>query len=253
VFGRGRRERERLVATVPWWWHSIDVGDGVVTPGRKGAEKPGGPVAFMRAELESLALPDLRGKSVLDIGAFNGYYCFAAEELGAARVVALDWYAWIEEEPGSPPGSMPPGRAGFEVARRLRGSRVEPVLHDFMTMDLDALGRFDVVLFLGVLYHMPDPLGAMRRLAAVTSELAIVESQAIVVAGAEHHALTEFFPGDELNGDPSNWFVPNLAALCALSRAAGFTRAEPVIEPPPPPDPAVSVTEHYRAVVHAFV
>jgi tRNA (mo5U34)-methyltransferase len=251
VFGIARRRQERAVATVPWWWHSIDVGAGVVTPGHKGAQRPGGSRAFMAAELASLALPDLRGKTVLDIGAFNGFHSFAAERLGASRVVALDHFAWIEPAPGAAPGSPPVGRLGFDVARRLLGSAVEAVQADFMEIDLAALGRFDVVLFLGVIYHQPDPLGAMRRLAEVTREVAVIESQAVAVAGVEDHALLEFHPGAELNDDPSNWFVPNLAALHGLCRAGGFARSEAVVGPPARNDPAAA-TEPYRAVVHAY-
>ena len=80
-----------------------------------------------------------------------------------------------------------------------------------MVADLDALGRFDVVLFLGVLYHLQDPLGAMRRLARVTGELAVIESEAVAFAAHEDRALCEFFAGDELAGDPTNWWVPEPA------------------------------------------
>jgi tRNA (mo5U34)-methyltransferase len=246
-----RRERERLVATVPWWWHSIDLGRGVVTPGAKGAEMPGGGRAFMQGELASLALPDLRGKSVLDLGAHNGFYSFAAERLGASPVVALDYFAWIHESADARDGSPPLGRAGFDVAHRILRSKVEPVVGDFMTIDLAALGCFDVVLFLGVLYHMPDPLGGMRRLAAVTSEVAVIESHAIAVVRANDYALLEFLPGAELNDDPSNWFVPNDAGLRALCSAAGFSRTETMVGPPDPPPAAAEDRTYYRAVVHA--
>jgi hypothetical protein len=91
----------------------------------------------------------------------------------------------------------------------------------------------------------------MRRVAQVTRELAVIESQAIVVAGAEQHALLEFFPGAELNDDPSNWFVPNVAAVRALCAAAGFASSAAVVAPPEPAAGAPDVTEHYRAIVHA--
>ena len=90
-----------------------------------------------------------------------------------------------------------------------------------MTCDLAALGRWDVVLYLGVLYHMEEPLTALRRVAAVTGELAIVETEAIVVPGLEHEALWRLFPGAELNGDVSNWWAPNLTGLLGALRAAG--------------------------------
>src|SRR5437588_11652940 len=75
------------VAQVPVWWHSIDLGDGVVTPGHKSP-------TMLDDEWQSLNLPDLCGKSVLDIGAWDGFFSFAAERAGAARVVALDHYVW---------------------------------------------------------------------------------------------------------------------------------------------------------------
>lgn len=249
MFGLTRRERERLVASVPEWWHSIDVGRGVVTPGAKGAGTPAGSHAFMQAELESLALPDLHGKSVLDIGALNGYYSFAAERAGAARVVALDYNEWLPRPDGTPA----PGRSGFEVARKILKSRVEPVLGDLMEIDVAALGRFDVVLFLGVLYHLEDPLGGMRRVAELTGGLAVIESHAMTAGAlADQHALLEFFPGSELNDDPTNWYVPNIAAIEGLCRAAGFSSTQPVVGPPAAAAPdAGSATRHFRAVVQA--
>src|SRR5436190_23950432 len=70
------------VHSIPWY-HSIDLGNGIVTPGMSGAPL-----------VDRSAMPDLRGKSVLDIGAWDGYYSFLAERAGASRVVALDHYAW---------------------------------------------------------------------------------------------------------------------------------------------------------------
>ena len=81
------RELYQKVAAVPIWFRSIDLGMGVVTPGVKSPEQHG-------QELNNLRLPDLRGKSVLDIGAWDGFYSFAAERMGASRVVALDHHVW---------------------------------------------------------------------------------------------------------------------------------------------------------------
>lgn len=248
MFGLTRRERERLVASVPQWWHSIDVGRGVVTPGVKGAGTPGGPHAFMQAELESLALPDLHGKSVLDVGALNGYYSFAAERAGASRVVALDYHEWLPRPDGTPA----PGRSGFEVARKILKSRVEPVLADLMTIDVATLGRFDVVLFLGVLHRLEDPLGGMRRVAELTSGLAVIQSLAMSAGPvADEHALLEFSPRSARDGDATNWYVPNIAAIDGLCRAAGFASTQAVGGfAAAKPDPSGG-TRHYRAVVQA--
>jgi tRNA (mo5U34)-methyltransferase len=249
---------------VPVWFHSIDLGDGTVTPGAKSA-------ADLASELESLRLPDLEGRSVLDIGAWDGFYSFEAERRGAARVVALDHYVWSLDLEGwndylercRARGDDPrpadevdeiwhpdtlPGKRGFDHAREKLGSRVEPMVGDFMTMDLEALGGFDVVFFFGVLYHLKDPMGALERLASVTREVAVIESEAEVVGGHEGEPLARFLETDERNNDPGNWWSPTLPALMAMCRAAGFARVEAVREPPAAP-PGGSQT--FRAVVHA--
>jgi tRNA (mo5U34)-methyltransferase len=132
-----------------------------------------------------------------------------------------------------------PGRAGFDVAHAALGSTVEPVVADFSTMDLDALGTFDVVLYLGVLYHMPDPFGSLQRVAQVTHGTARVETEMLVIPGAEEYGACEFLATDELGRDPTNWWVPNRTALMGMLRAAGFSKVDmppaPVATQPPWP------------------
>jgi tRNA (mo5U34)-methyltransferase len=243
-----------------FWWHSIRLPDGTVTPGEKSEE-------ILGRELTALDLPDLRGRTVLDVGAWDGYFSFAAEAAGASRVVALDHYAWSMDLPAQqaywrdcrergetpePYETVPglwqpetlPGKRAFDRARELLGSGVEDWVADFMTLDPAELGSFDVVLYLGVLYHMTDPLGALRRLRRATTTLAVVESEAIALPGLEDRALVEFYPGAELNADVGNWWAPTLPALTGLCTAAGFSQTE--VKVGPPDEPA-----HYRAVVHA--
>jgi tRNA (mo5U34)-methyltransferase len=237
---------EALVRSVPSWWHSIDLGHGVVTPGHRSA-------AALTAEWAVLGLPELRDKTVLDIGAFDGFFSFEAERRQATRVVAVDYTTWSLDIPGywdtyvpacrqhseipAQPDQTPywrpaelPGKRGFDTAHRVLGSAVESRVVDFMTMTLDE--SFDIVLYLGVLYHMKDPLGSLERVAAVTKELAVIETECAVVPGHDR-ALCEFFESDELAGDVTNWWVPNERALVGLCRAAGFRRVEAVTEPPP--------------------
>ncbi len=207
------------MASLPFWWHSIDLGLGVTTRGAKPAEQ-------LQAELESFRLPDLTDKSFLDIGAWDGFFSFQAERRGARPVVALDHYVWSwNPRPGLNRADLPDKKRGFELAREALGSEVRVRVGDFMTMDLDELGEFDVVLFAGVLYHLQSPLDALRRVARVTRELAIIETAAVNVPGFEERALCEFYESDELGGDPSNWWAPNAAALRGLCRAAGFRDA----------------------------
>ena len=225
------------------WHHAIDLGNGVVTPGRAGGDT-----------IPHEALPDFRGRTVLDIGAWDGYYSFLAERSGATRVVALDHYAWGVDLAARDEywnrcrveGRVPdhdrdttdfwrpdlPGRAGFDLAREVLGSRVEPVVGDLLAGDAEKLGTFDVVLYLGVLYHVKEPLAALERLRRVTGDVAVIETEAVWVRGLEHKALSEFYAGDELNADFGNWYATNERALHGLCRAAGFTRVETVVGPP---------------------
>jgi tRNA (mo5U34)-methyltransferase len=266
----GRRARKKqAVSSVDFWWHSIDLGDGVVTPGQKTPE-------ILTDELRGLALPPLVGRTVLDIGAWDGFYSFEAERLGASRVVALDHFVWSLDRPqleiylaecaatGVPPAPLDdvpqvwddhhPGKRGFDLVHDATDSRVEAVVADFMTTDLDRLGTFDVVLYLGVLYHMRHPLLALERVRRVTGAVAVIESQATYVPGLEGYPHCQFFENDELNDDPTNWWAPNLAALQALARSAGFRRVEVMRRAPLEWDelPAGHEPVGYRAVVHAF-
>jgi len=241
---------EDVLREHPEWYHSIELAPGVVTPGRA-------PLAHWQTALHQLRLPDLRGKRVLDIGAYDGFFSFAAERAGAARVVALDHYAWSVDMVGymrdwrsarADGATIPaphdtahwrpdalPGRRPFDAARACLGSKVEPVFGDFMTLDPEVLGRFDVVLFLGVLYHLEEPLTAVRRVERLTAPggLCVIETEATEIPGSGSRALCEFFPGQELNADASNWWVPNRAALLGFCRAAGFRSADalPAVRP----------------------
>ncbi|MDQ3977952.1 MAG: hypothetical protein M3314_00145 [Actinomycetota bacterium] len=239
---RKRRKLIKTAETVPYWWHSIDLGEGVVTPGHRTAEE------LDRLWLD-LGLPDLASRSVLDVGAWDGYFSFRAEDAGATRVVALDHYAWSVDLAAqkryweqcrrngarpAPPHTMPdlwkpdqlPGKAGFDAAHRARDSKVESMVGDFMTMDLDRLGRFDVVLLLGVIDHVRHPLLALERLSRVTGELLVIGSEAVAVPGFEHHGFCEFFEDGQPHGDATTCWAINRRALVGMCHIVGFSRVE---------------------------
>jgi tRNA (mo5U34)-methyltransferase len=100
----------------------------------------------------------------------------------------------------------------------------------------ERLGRFDVVFCFGLLYHLRHPLLALDRLAAVTGELLCVESAILDDFSPYRGGLgrgypggqmvAEFYPGSEYGGNPTNWWVPTLACLGAMVRAAGFGGVE---------------------------
>jgi len=196
------------------WYHTIDLGDGVVTKG----------VDNTSERLARVGFPaDLTGRSVLDLGAWDGFFSFEAERRHAARVVACDYYAWHGVGWGTGQG-----KAGFQLARTALGSRVEDVDLDILDLSAAKVGTFDVVLFLGILYHVPNPLLALERVAAVTSGQLILETVVdMVVIGRPAAA---FYPGRELNDDPTNWWGPNHEAVRGMLLSVGFTRVD-VITP----------------------
>jgi tRNA (mo5U34)-methyltransferase len=229
------------------WYHTIDLGGGVVTQGSDNSA----------ARLARLALPEsLAGLTVLDVGAWDGYFSFEAERRGAARVLATDSYSWR----GSGWGT----KAGFELAREALGSRVEDADIDVMDLSPERVGRFDVVLFLGVLYHLRHPLLALDRLASVTKSLLIVETVVDMVGIGR--AAAAFYQGRELNNDPTNWWAPNPEAVIGMLLSADFARVDQVTELPGAPYRAARAMFHWmrgrnrlvpafrqdRAVFHAF-
>ena len=265
-----RDQKQSSIEQVPFWFHSIDCGDGVVTNGAK-------PLATLQQELAWMAIPPLAGKTVLDVGAWDGFFSFAAEQLGARRVMALDHYVWSMDLPrqqqywkacrdrGIPPtpyarvpghwqpGTLP-GKRGFDTVHHIKRSSVEQLVADFMTTDLVDVGQFDVVFLLGVLYHLEDPYRALKRLSLVTREIAIIETAAIFAPPHENVGLFEFYESNELGADVGNWFAPNFAGLAKACRAAGF-RDVKITSPYPPtvpePMPGGGV-QRYRLTVHAY-
>lgn len=180
----------------------------MVTPGEVDTE----------ARLRKVRLPArLDGKSVLDIGAWDGFFSFEAERRGAKRVVAVDPMCWREP----PWGEMGWGtKRPFEFARRTLASEVQDIDIDLVDISPGTVGKFDVVLFLGVFYHLPDPWRYLRAAASVCTELLIVETHADLLDIAR--PAMAFYPGAEIDGDPSNWWGPNAGALAAMIGQAGF-------------------------------
>jgi tRNA (mo5U34)-methyltransferase len=199
-----RLESLRREVAATKWWHTIDLGHGIVTPG----------IDPTPARLRELQVPeDLTGLTVLDVGAWDGFFSFEAERRGASRVLATDSFCWGRGGWGT--------KAGFEIARRALGSRVEDLDIDPLDLSPERIGTFDLVLFLGVLYHMRHPLLALERVFSVTRRQLILQTQ-VDLAAIERPALA-FYQGTDLNNDPTNWFGPNPAAVVAMLRTAGFT------------------------------
>lgn len=242
-------ELKREVAGVKWW-HRIDLGNGIVTPGLDDST----------AKLSILRLPErLEGMTVLDIGAWDGFFSFEAERRGAKRVLATDSFCWGGEGWGT--------KAGFELARKAMNSKVEDMEIDILDISPERVGLFDVVLFLGVLYHMRHPLLALERMFSVTGKLLILETH--VDMCLTKRPVLAFYPGAELYNDPTNWWGPNPTAVEAMLTVVGFRKIQIVQQVPynlprlqepslleriglKRANPPAHDTEQGRLVVHAW-
>lgn len=190
------------VAELPWY-HVMELPGGVVTPG----------VDDPRDRLPLLGLPDdMSGMTVLDVGAWDGFFSFECERRGAERVVAADWFAWHEAARGS--------KRSFELARDALGSRVEDVDVRVEELSPERVGTFDLVLLVGVLYHLRDPLSALEAVASVTADRLVLETHVDLVL--RRRAAAAFYPAASLAGDHTNWWGPNPAAVEGMLRAVGF-------------------------------
>ncbi len=225
--GRGRPARltadeiRRRVGELGAWFQNLDLRGVRTAPDHFLGDYP--TVKWRRF---AHAIPaDLSGKTVLDVGCNAGFYALEMKRRGAARVVGIDADARYLEQ----------ARFAAEVC----DADIE--LHRLSVYDVAALGeRFDVVLFMGVLYHLRHPLLALDRLRAhATGDLLVFQS--LLRGGDEVEPLAADYPFTEqaifahpcfprlhfverhYAGDPTNWWIPNRACAEAMLRSAGFT------------------------------
>ena len=202
--GYDRRVRQLAQSvTERFRYHSIELPDGSVLPGLQSLD-------HLRWRFGLFGLPnDLRGKRVLDIGAWDGWFSFECERRGA-EVVATDCVPLDT----------------FLEARELLGSRVEYLALDVGELSARRLGRFDIVLFLGVLYHLRHPLLGLEKVLELCTDTALIESFVIEREARAVPAVMEFYERGELGGQIDNWCGPSPEALLAMCRSAGFARAD---------------------------
>lgn len=204
---------QQRVDAIDWWHGGMTLGEGVVTWGRTL------PASTL---LPYLALPDdLSGKTVADICAWDGFMAFECEKRGA-HVTAIDSFAWDKRNASLTKHTT--GRDGFDLAHDALNSKVHPVHCDVLNLDRKALGTFDIVLFLGVLYHMRHPLLALEKVVALCDDLLILETHADTAGGDV--PTMRFYPGEELNDDPTNYWGPNVACVEAMLKDVGFAGVE---------------------------
>ncbi len=189
------------------WFHQFSFSNGLRTPGRDPSLK----------KLYHLCLPaSLQGKSIIDIGAYEGFFSFHCEARGAARVVAADRFVW--DWPGS--RALP----NFNAVHRALQSHVEPLCAYVEDLPGATNEKFDITLFLGVLYHAPDMIRYLDAVSKMTSGVLVLET--FTDALHEEGARIAMYHEAELNNDSTNWFAPNLQALEIMLHRVGFRHVE---------------------------
>ncbi len=202
------------------WFHNMDLNGVPTAPDHFLGDYP-----RVKWDRFRHALPaDLTGKTVLDIGCNAGFYALEMKRRGAHRVLGLDF--------------DPDYLAQARFAAEVQGLEIE--LQELSVYDVGSLGqRFDVVFFIGVLYHLRHPLLALDLIwEHVASDLLVFQS---LQRGSDD--LPEIAPDYEFwdtahfdapgypklhfieqsySGDNTNWWAPNRAASAAMLRAAGF-------------------------------
>ena len=185
------------------YYHSIELPDGRIIPGFQSIEQ-------QRSRIAQFPIPqDLRGKRVLDIGAWDGWFSFEMERRGAT-VVAVDATK----------------KTRFLEAKAMTNSKAEHVVADISYLTPRDIGHFDIVLFFGVLYHLKHPMLALERVCELTTDLACVESFVTDEQPSGTIPAMEFYEGTELAGQFDNWVGPNISCLLAMCRTAGFARVD---------------------------
>jgi tRNA (mo5U34)-methyltransferase len=191
------------------WFHSIDLGDGLITPGLVDR-------GYLQSCADAYFSGDIAGKTVLDIGCWDGFNSVEAVRRGAARVLAADHWVWANHPWAS--------RQTIELVREAAAPSMDVLDIDIPAIGPDTVGTFDVVLFCGILYHLQNMLAGLERVASVTRQMLVVETH----LDAEYLAYPAaiFYPEGELNGDGSNWWGPNRLCVESMLRSVGFQRIE---------------------------
>jgi tRNA (mo5U34)-methyltransferase len=184
------------------WFHSIDLGDGVVTNGHKSPE-------LLSVEFARLGLTRkiLEGKRVLDIGCNDGYMSLQCERLGA-DVTAIDGVY----------------RDGLRYVRSHLRPRFRFYTVDLMSLAFNELGRFDVILYLGVLYHSIYPFEQLLRIAGAcdVGSVVFLESEFYNLPGHETRPTITYNYDGEIVEDLTSPSFPSIPWIMTTLSRVGF-------------------------------
>ena len=206
--GSRRQQTIEAEAAKFHWQHRIQLAPGYVTPGIVGPDT----IPDWEEKYLFPSAQELKGASLLDIGTLNGLYAFEAEKRGASPVVAID------RDPTFPEDS----REAFRFAAKVLGSRVIHRIRSVYDLEPSDFGTYDFVLMLGVLYHLKFPLYGLYRAASVCRNVFLLETHVTLKDDLSWPTML-FYPGSELNNDPTSWWGPNPRCVDAMMEHLGFT------------------------------
>jgi tRNA (mo5U34)-methyltransferase len=169
---------------------------------------------------------DLTGWTVLDIGANDGFFSFQSEVRGAERVMAVDGPHWTGKYEYI--GTVPGRKIHFETARELRNSQVEDrTVNIYDVSPARVGGKFDLVLCLGVLYHLDHMTVGLENAIKCAKKLVIIESAVHTDTTSDHIPQMIFVRGPFAR-DGTNWSYPNVECLRDMMLTFGCSRVEMV-------------------------
>lgn len=209
---RSKEELAEAILDHPFWYHRIDLGGGFYSPGYVDAHK------YLELDLPE----DLSGKSVLDIGSYNGLLAFEAERRGADPVLATDLWE-VDSREAAP--EQDHRYSGFELAHAYLDSDIDARSIDLFDVSPERLGRtFDIVLCAGVIYRLEHPTVGIENLVSVADERIVLTS--MYPRSRFSVPAMEFYPAAERMNDPTIWWMPNEACLEGLLTSSGCSRVD---------------------------
>ena len=211
------------IAQVPMWYHTIELGHGVVTPG--GFDH--------RPYLSQYPIPaSLDGKRVLDVATYDGFWAFEFARRGAAEVIAIDLdLVGMLDLPVPARRRMTESElqqklgVGFNLCREILGSHVRREILSVYDLDEQQLGKFDFVFMSDLLLHLMNPMKALQNVCKVTDGTALIVE-----------TFDPNLPGElmKFQGGVSDcvWWRMSYGALEKMVKEAGFASVECVAKFP---------------------
>lgn len=203
--------KERVEAE-PYWFHKMDLGGNIVTPGISDAA---------RNKLPWFGLPDdMSGMRVLDVGCAEGFFSFEAERRGASEVLAYDF----------DPGCI----RRFGVCAEALGSSLAGRVGSVYDLRASDLGTFDLVMCFGLLYHLRHPLLALERLRELTSGTLLLQTHTTAITKMDDVPFAQFCLNGVMSGpgrsiyDPTVYWQPNPLCVRQMLEHVGFTEIEQI-------------------------